>query len=273
MNIYPEDLEAAVKVQPELRDCVVVGIERDGNAEACAAVLMRGTAIASDAARAIERANARLAEYQRIRRWIVWPDSDFPRTSTQKPILTEIRAQVQAEISGASDRGASDGASLPRGDSLAVLISKITNRPLPPAGDVNLERDLQLSSLDRVELMSALEQRYQVEFSDSQFQQANTVAQLEALVAKGSQTRAPYEYPRWPQNPFVTAVRLMVYYALAWPATYLMAAPKIIGRENLRGVKGPVLVVSNHVTYLDIAWVLPALPPRLRHRLATAMGG
>ena len=273
MNIYPEDLEAAVKVQPEIRDCVVVGIERDGNAEACAAVLMRGTAIASDAARAIERANARLAEYQRIRRWIVWPDSDFPRTSTQKPILTEIRAQVQAEISGASGRGANDGASLPRGDSLAALISKITNRPLPPAGDVNLERDLQLSSLDRVELMSALEQRYQVELSDSQFQQANTVAQLEALVAKGSQTRAPYEYPRWPQNPFVTAVRLMVYYALAWPATYLMAAPKIIGRENLRGVKEPVLVVSNHVTYLDIAWVLPALPPRLRHRLATAMGG
>jgi long-chain acyl-CoA synthetase len=273
MNIYPEDLEAAVKAQPEIRDCVVVGIERDGNAEPCAAVLMRGTTDASDAQRAIERANAGLVEYQRIRRWIVWPDSDFPRTSTQKPILTEIRAQAQAEFSGAWGRGASDAASMPRGDSLAALISKITNRPVPPGGDVNLERDLQLSSLDRVELMSALEQRYQVEFSDSQFQQANTVAQLEALLAKGSQNRVPYEYPLWPQNQFVTAVRLLVYYALAWPATYLMAAPKIIGRENLRGMKGPVLVVSNHVTYLDIAWVLPALPPRFRHRLSTAMGG
>ena len=34
-----------------------------------------------------------------------------------------------------------------------------------------------------------------------------------------------------------------------------------------------MLVISNHVTYLDIAWILPALPSRFRNRLATAMGG
>ena len=68
-------------------------------------------------------------------------------------------------------------------------------------------------------------------------------------------------------------IRLAIYYLLAWPATYLLAAPRIRGRENLRGLHGPVLVVSNHVTYLDIAWVLPALPARFRNRLATAMGG
>ena len=68
-------------------------------------------------------------------------------------------------------------------------------------------------------------------------------------------------------------MRLGVYYLLAWPATYILAAPRIRGRENLRGLRGPVLVISNHVTYLDIAWILPALPARLRNRLATAMGG
>jgi long-chain acyl-CoA synthetase len=47
----------------------------------------------------------------------------------------------------------------------------------------------------------------------------------------------------------------------------------VFGRENLRGVKGPVLVVCNHVIYLDVGFVLAALPPRLRHRLAVAMGG
>jgi long-chain acyl-CoA synthetase len=66
---------------------------------------------------------------------------------------------------------------------------------------------------------------------------------------------------------------LTVYYLLAWPSTYLLAAPRIVGRENLRGLRGPVLVISNHVTYLDIAWILPALPARFRNRLATAMGG
>ena len=28
LNIYPEDLEAALRRQPEVKDCVVVGIER-----------------------------------------------------------------------------------------------------------------------------------------------------------------------------------------------------------------------------------------------------
>jgi long-chain acyl-CoA synthetase len=36
LNIYPEDLEAALRLQPEIKDCVVVGIERGGNAEPCA---------------------------------------------------------------------------------------------------------------------------------------------------------------------------------------------------------------------------------------------
>jgi long-chain acyl-CoA synthetase len=52
-----------------------------------------------------------------------------------------------------------------------------------------------------------------------------------------------------------------------------MAHPRVFGRENLRGVKGPVLVISNHVIYLDVGFVLAALPLRLRHRLAVAMGG
>ena len=44
MNIYPEDLEAALRQQPEVRDCVVVGLEQGGNAEACAVLLLRDSA-------------------------------------------------------------------------------------------------------------------------------------------------------------------------------------------------------------------------------------
>jgi long-chain acyl-CoA synthetase len=47
-----------------------------------------------------------------------------------------------------------------------------------------------------------------------------------------------------------------------------------VGRENLRGLRGPVLVVSNHITRrADIGLILAALPLQFRHRLATAMGG
>ncbi len=33
MNVYPEDLESTLRQQPEVRDCVVVGLEQGGNAE------------------------------------------------------------------------------------------------------------------------------------------------------------------------------------------------------------------------------------------------
>jgi long-chain acyl-CoA synthetase len=52
-----------------------------------------------------------------------------------------------------------------------------------------------------------------------------------------------------------------------------MAHPQVFGRANLRGLKGPVLVICNHVIYLDVGFVLAALPLRFRHRLAVAMGG
>jgi long-chain acyl-CoA synthetase len=85
---------------------------------------------------------------------------------------------------------------------------------------------------------------------------------------------ADYIYPRWTQWAPVRWFRLSAYYALAWPATQILGHPKIVGREHFRGLRGPVLVVSNHITRrADIGLILAALPLRFRHRLATAMGG
>ena len=265
MNVYPEDLEKALRAQPGLRDCVVVGLERDGNAEPCAVLLLNGNA--GNPAAVIEGANQGLAEYQKMRDWFLWPEPDFPRTPTQKPILPRIRDLVQNVRSATTENS-------PTSDSLAGLITRITGRPVQVgSGDANLETDLHLTSLDRVELMSALEERHQVNLSEAQFQDVSTVAQLEKLLVQGSSAPIQHVYPTWPQHWLIKAFRLAVYYLLAWPATYLLAAPRIRGRENLRGLEGPVLVISNHVTYLDIAWVLPALPARFRNRLATAMRG
>ena len=265
MNVYPEDLEKALQRQPGVRDCVVIGLERGGNAEPYAVLLMSGPG--ANVASAVERANQTLAEYQKIRRWSVWPEPDFPRTPTQKPSLPRIREVVQKTASGAVGK-------TPGADSLPGLIAQITGRPIQAnSKDTNLEADLQLSSLDRVELMSVLEERYQVDLNEAQFEDTATIGQLEKLIAQGTAATTEYVYPRWPQYWAITAIRLAVYYILAWPATYLLAAPRIRGRENLRGLQGPALVISNHVTYLDIAWILPALPARIRNRLATAMRG
>ena len=264
MNIYPEDLEKAVRSQPGVRDCVVIGIERDGNAEPCAVLLLEDPLHANQAA-IIENANRSLAEYQKLRRWYPWPDPDFPRTPTLKPLLPRIREAVNARLDVATT--AQDGNS-----SLATLIAQITGRPVTSdSRSAMLDTDLHMTSLDRVELMSALESRYQMDLSDLRFSEVSTVGQLEKLLTESPAAPVEHLYPRWPQNWLTTALRLGVYYLLAWPATYILAAPRIRGRENLRGLRGPVLVIANHVTYLDIAWVLPALPARLRNRLATAM--
>jgi long-chain acyl-CoA synthetase len=264
MNIYPEDLEKALRAQQGVRDCIVIGLEKDGNAEPCAVLLLNDSA--RDAATVIEAANQSLAEYQKMRQWFLWPEPDFPRTPTQKPILPRIRDAVQNAKRGATDT--------PVADSLLGLIARITGRPAQPGShDSKLETDLHLTSLERVELMSVLEERHQVDLNEVQFQDVTTLAQVEKLLAQGSSGPVQHVYPTWPQNWLISALRLVIYYSLAWPATYLLAAPRIRGRENLRGLQGPVLVVSNHVTYLDIAWILPALPSRFRNRLATAMGG
>jgi long-chain acyl-CoA synthetase len=265
MNVYPQDLEKELLRQPGVRDCVVIGFERDGNAEPYAVLLLSDSG--TDGVSAVERANQSLAEYQKIRRWSVWPEPDFPRTPTQKPIIPRIREAIQ-KTGGDKLRNTQND------ESLAGLIAQITGLPIPPGSkDANLEADLQLSSLDRVELMSALEERYQMDLNEVHFQDASTIGQLEKLIAQGTASTTANVYPHWPQHRAVTAFRLGAYYLLAWPATYLLAAPRIRGRENLRGLHGPVLVISNHVTYLDIAWILPALPARFRNKLATAMRG
>ena len=85
--------------------------------------------------------------------------------------------------------------------------------------------------------------------------------------------RVGYHYPAWVQRWPVTGIRFLVHYTLLLPSVFVLGWPRIIGRENLRGINGPVLVVSNHIGDVDVGVSLAALPARLRHKLATAAGG
>jgi long-chain acyl-CoA synthetase len=277
LNIYPEDLEAALRKQPGVRDCVVIAQQRDGNAEALAALLLQEPSLGA-AHRAIEDANRSLAEYQRMRHWLIWPESDFPRTPTGKPKLAEIAVRAmeisrtpqnddQATVAAAGSGGHSLSKS---GDPVSTLLAKFS------AGNQAqiLDRDLNLTSLDRVELMSALEQRYQVELNETAFGEAKTVSDVQNLLRHPSARRSEYVYPRWTQREPIRLLRLCVYYALVWPPAQILGHPKVLGRKHLINLRGPVLVISNHITRrADIGLILAALPHHFRHRLAVAMGG
>ena len=278
MNVYPEDLEAALRAQPEVRDCVVVALPREQNADACAVLLLNPsppaelTAAGSATARAlaaISRANERLGAHQRIRHWKLWPDEDFPRTGTQKPRTNLILERILAdEHAGAGAKPASVGP-------LAELVARVTGRaPQALAPDATLDRDLGLNSLDRVELVLALEDRYQTQLSDAGVSEATKVSDLTRLIEEKPAAVRGYHYPAWTQQGWQQAIRLAVYYLLVWPATHLLAHPRVRGREKLDGLPAsPVLVVSNHITEIDIGFILAALPARIRHRLAVGMIG
>jgi long-chain acyl-CoA synthetase len=269
LNIYPEDLESALKKQPIVRDGVVIPLDRRGNAEPCAVLLLNGWPSDADVAAraAIESANAGLAEYQRMHSWMVWPEPDFPRTSTGKPRLSVISARARQILSAPQARSSSDADTSPLHDLLARFVSAA------PAAN-HLEKELNLSSLDRVELMSALEAKFHVELNEAAFSNAKTVDDVERLLQQPAIGHTEHIYPRWTQREPVRWLRLAVYYALVWPATQLLGHPKIIGRQHLLDLLGPVLVISNHITRrADIGLILAALPRRYRHRLAIAMGG
>jgi long-chain acyl-CoA synthetase len=267
LNVYPEDLEAALRRQPGVRDCVVIPLEREGNAEPCAILLLNDSNESAVARAAIDAANSSLADYQRVRRWFLWPELDFPRTSMGKPRRSVIAALATQILEEPQKEGASKVKLSP----LDGLLSKFTQSVSDSA---HLEEKLNLTSLDRVELMSALEEMFHVELNETAFAEAKTVADVERLLQQPAAVRGDYIYPRWTQREPIRWLRLAVYYALVWPATQILGHPKIVGLQNLRNLRGPVLVISNHVTRrADIGLVLVALPARFRHRLAAAMGG
>ena len=290
LNIYPQDLEAELRKEPGVRDCVVIGIERDGNAEPCAVLLLRE--VSSNASEIMQRANSRLAPFQQMRRWVVWPGTDFPRTPTQKPILGRIREMVATELGSSAAKIARPLGSSSAPSTVAELVQKITRGAA--TAQTGSSADLQLSSIERVELLSALEDRYQVDLSETDFSNAQSVGDIEKLIANADQAnvgsitrnsadakmgdqpgaRIPaFHYPRWPRAWPVRLIRTLAFYLLIRPAMLLLGWPRVRGRENLRGVAGPVLVVANHITYIDPGFVLTALPARLRSRVAVAMGG
>ncbi|MGC2059899.1 MAG: AMP-binding protein [Candidatus Sulfotelmatobacter sp.] len=265
LNIYPEDLEAALRRQPEVKDCVVVGIERGGNAEPCAVVILRGNAKVEDV---VEHANQSLAEFQRVRMWVRWPQEDFPRTSTQKPRRNVIAEFAAKQIlPGSRQEVAND-------NPIAEMIGRITGRkPVAQNAGAKLDSDLGLSSLDRVELISALEDRYQVDLSETNFSAARTAGDVEKMLRGEVRQRLEFHYPGWVLRWPVTWKRWLAQYLMMMPTVMLLGRPQVEGLENLRGWNGPLLVVCNHIADVDFAFVQAALPARLRSRIAIATRG
>jgi 1-acyl-sn-glycerol-3-phosphate acyltransferase len=54
------------------------------------------------------------------------------------------------------------------------------------------------------------------------------------------------------------------------PLARALAAPVVLGEENLVGVEGPVIFAANHASHVDTPLLLTNLPVRFRHRTVVA---
>ena len=188
VNLHPEDIEAAIEEQPEVAACAVVPMQTVEGPEPCAVLAVRGSG--DQAARAVERANAKLAEFQRVRRWVLWPEPDLPRTSTgkvkRKPVAAWL-ARIQA-ASSATSNGAyrANGAFGLSSDWLLALIAQVSGEEPRRIGDeLRLTEDFHLDSLGRVQLAAAIEERLGIVQSNGLLEEVQTLGDLRRLVAGG----------------------------------------------------------------------------------------
>ena len=140
-------------------------------------------------------------------------------------------------------------------------------------GSTTLE-ELGLSSLERVELMVALEDRFQTRIDEGRFSEVSSIGDLKQLVERGSTTEPvdePVDFPTWNRRWPVTLIRRLSQATWILPLARVFAHARVEGLEHLRGLSGPVVFASNHQSHMDVPVILSALPGRWRARVAPAM--
>jgi long-chain acyl-CoA synthetase len=263
-NVFPEDVERALLRAPGVKDAAVIGLPAEGGERVHAVLLLEPSA---DPEIALATANAVLEDHQKIRGYTRWTETELPRTEgTRKLKRRELRNRLTGDIAPLakpSGRAA---------DRVEDLLQRWTSgRDVSASTSLD---DLGLSSLDRVELLVALEQKLGEPVDESVFASAKTVADVAALQAGqvGRTRTAPaFRYPTWNRHWLARAIRVFNLNLWLLHLAHLFAWVHVEGREHLNGLKGPVLFASNHQSFFDTPAIFIAMPWKWRHRLAPTM--
>jgi long-chain acyl-CoA synthetase len=308
-NVYPEEIEAHYLQAPYVKEICVMALEArpgDPTSERLHAVVVpnferlreRKIVNSKEVIRLdIEALSHKIASTKRLGSYDIWQE-DLPRTTTRKlkrfQIEKKVRELKQKQDAGDSDVGVEKPLTndeqlwLEREDvKRALTIVRESSREssrnrldaIHPAH--NLELDLGLDSMQRIELLTALEQQLGGEVPESQLAELYSVRDLvDAVLASASrgEGQARTGAPAWSTilsepatDPEVLALArhnifAEVFFFLLGRLIYLFALDrfhlKLRGLENLPE-KGPYLLCSNHQSYMDPLVMAGALPWRL----------
>jgi len=261
LNVFPEDVERVLTSMAGVLDAAVVGA-RQGSEERVQAVLALAEEV--DANSVVREANARLLDHQKIRGVSVWPGRELPRTEgTRKLKRREIRDWV---ATGGQPRSAAAA------ETVEGLLSRYASgRAVTPGTTID---ELGLSSLERVELMVALEEQFQTTIDEGEFSAVKSVGDLEALVRAPAMPMEPAEtvvFPAWNRSAPVRLIRRASLATWILPIARVFAWIHVEGQEHLDQLDGPVIFAANHQSHMDTPVILAAMPGRVRARVAVAM--
>jgi long-chain acyl-CoA synthetase len=302
-NVYPEEIEAHYLKSPFIKEIAVLGLEGTPGAsgDRLHAVIVpnfdvlrqRKIVNAKEAIRFdVEGLSPQIASTKRIGSYEIWQD-DLPRTTTRKIKRFELEKRVRANL-GRRDEGdadlpvekeltADETAWMDRPDvkrALIVVRDAASSAPAKLRPGLSLELDLGLDSMQRVELLSRLEEEIGGDIPESQLAEIYTLRDLVDAVLQSAAsgagtpgTKAAFagwkailsEDPTDPDvlalgkpQPFIEAFWFLVS-RLAQIISLDLFRLRVSGLENLPA-RGPYIISSNHQSYLDpvvMAGVLP----------------
>jgi long-chain acyl-CoA synthetase len=305
-NVYPEEVEAHYLQAQYVKEICVMALEArpgDPTSERLHAAIVpnferlreRKIVNAKEAIRfEIEALSHKIASTKRLGSYDIWQE-DLPRTTTRKLKRFQIEKKVRElqQRGGDSDVGAEKPAAQLTDDEQQWLQREEVKRALgvvreslrasvdPIRPSHNLELDLGLDSMQRVELLTALEQQLGGDVPESQLAEIYSVRDLvDAVISSASrgEGQANAAAPVWStilsepvtdpevlalarHNPFAE-----IFFFLLGKLIYLFALDRF--QLKTRGLdqlpeKGPYLLCSNHQSYLDPLVMVGALPYRL----------
>lgn len=261
INVYPDELEAVLNRIAGVKESCVIGRERGGGEEVHAVLLLDGSGIKPE--EIIGQANIMLDTLHQISGYTLWNESEFPKTTTLKIKKFLVQEQIKKGAAG-EDAGTS-------GDTLINLLARLTGTGVADIREESLlVNDLGLTSIDRLELVNALEQEYRLDIEDSRIGLQTKVSDLRQIILKREKLRTRDHLRFWTNSAVVRGLRMIGDALLNYPVFRIFVLLKVNGLEHIEKLDGPLIFVANHLSYFDQPSLMFALPKKLRYRTASA---